>query len=105
MIDCPASHLSEYQTSYIWLVTPRVSSRWKTTSPFEVNGRRPPSFFEWKTTSICFENGRQPNFFLKMEDNLNLLKVEDDLKNIMQPKTITIQTKIKTMVVAPLRVT
>ena len=34
-------------------------------------------------------------------DNLNFIQMEDDLKKIMQSKTI----KIKTMVVAPLRVT
>ena len=31
--------------------------------------------------------------------------MEVDLKKIIQPKTIKIKTKIKTMVVAPLRVT
>ena len=44
-----------------------------------------------------------------MEDNLNLIQMEDDItilangnfKKLVQPKTI----KIKTMVVAPLRVT
>jgi hypothetical protein len=49
-------------------------------------------------------------FFLKMEDNLNFLKrkttssfmkMEDELKTIVQPSTI----KSKTRVVAPLRVT
>jgi hypothetical protein len=49
--------------------------------------------------------------FFQMNDNLNLIQMENDLnilangrqpnKKIMQPKTI----KIKTMVVAPLRVT
>ena len=34
-------------------------------------------------------------------DNLNCIQFEDDLNKIMQPKTI----KIKSMVVAPLRVT
>ena len=28
------------------------------------------------------------NYFLKKEDNLNFLKMDDDLKKIMQPKTI-----------------
>ena len=36
-----------------------------------------------------------------MEDNINFIQIEDDLKQIMQSKTI----EIKTMVVAPLRVT
>ena len=57
-----------------------------------------------------FENGRQPHFF-QMEDNLNLIQIEDDLNNLVngrQPQKIIIQPKtiqIKTMVVAPLRVT
>ena len=28
------------------------------------------------------------NYFLKKEDDLNFLKMDDDLKKIMQPKTI-----------------
>ena len=28
------------------------------------------------------------NYFLKKEDHLNFLKMDDDLKKIMQPKTI-----------------
>jgi hypothetical protein len=47
-----------------------------------------------------FENGRRPHIFLQ-EDNLNFLKMEDNLKRNNATKTI----KSKTMVVAPLRVT
>ena len=36
-----ASHPSEYQISFFWLVWKQVNSNWKTTSPFLVNGRRP----------------------------------------------------------------
>ena len=42
-----------------------------------------------------FENGRRPNFFMSME------RFKKILEKIMQPETL----KIKTMVVAPLRVT
>ena len=67
----------------------------------------------------CFQMQEDLNFFqmkddlifFQIDDNLNLIKIEYDLnilvnerqpkKKIMQPKTI----KIKTMVVAPLRVT
>ena len=53
---------------------------------------------------IFLVNGRRPESF-QMEDNLNILVNGDNLnfiqKQIMQLKTI----KVKTMVVAPLRVT
>ena len=60
------------------------------------------------------ENGRRPNLFLKMEDKLNYFengrrsqffengrRLHKKNKKIMQPQTF----QIKTMVVAPLRVT
>jgi hypothetical protein len=47
-----------------------------------------------------FVNGRQPQLFIKRMATSILLKMEDDLKKTMQPNAI----KIKTMVVAPLRV-
>ena len=34
------------------------------------NGRRPQYFGKWETTSICWQ----------MEDNLNVLEMEDNLK-------------------------
>ena len=57
---------------------------------FFVNGRRPESY-QMKDNHNILVNG----------DNLNFIQMEDDLKKIMQSKTI----KIKTMVVAPLWVT
>ena len=59
----PATHPSEYQKSYIWSVRQQVSSRWKTTSPFEVNGRRPQFFLKMEDDLNFFENGRRPQFF------------------------------------------
>jgi hypothetical protein len=47
------------------------------------------------------ENGRQPQFILNGRHPQFVLKMEDDLKTIMQTETF----QIKTMVVAPLRVT
>jgi hypothetical protein len=41
-----------------------------------------------KRNDNIFENGRQPKLFLNKEDDLNFLKIEDDIKKIMQPKTI-----------------
>ena len=67
-------------------------------------------FEKCKKTLIFFETGRQPQFFFKLEDDLNILlnlttsidsNGRQSRKKIIQPKTI----KIKTMVVAPLRVT
>jgi hypothetical protein len=40
-----------------------------------------------------------------MEDDLNFLKMEDNLTKIIQQKTTKIKAKNKTMVVAPLQVT
>ena len=40
--------------------------------------------------------------FKKKEDDLNFLKMEDDLRKIVKPKK---QLKVRTMIVAPLRVT
>ena len=69
------------------------------------NGRRPNFFGKWKTTSI-FPNGRRPKYSCEWKTTSNsfkwkttsiFLKSEDDLRKIMQPKTI----EIKTMVVAP----
>jgi hypothetical protein len=40
-----------------------------------------------------------------MEDENGLFKMKGNLKKIIKPKTIKIKTKIKTIVVAPLRVT
>ena len=54
-----------------------------------VNGR--PESFQMEDHLNSFVNG----------DNLNFIQKEDDLNKIMQPKTI----KMKTMVVALLRVT
>ena len=51
------------------------------------NGRRPQYSWKWKTISI----------FLKMEDDLNIFL----MKATQNPK----QIRMKTMVVAPLRVT
>ena len=66
--------------------------------------------FKCKMTLIVFQM-KDNLIFFQMDDNLNLIQMEYDLnilangrqpkKKIMQPKTI----KIKTMVVAPLRVT
>ena len=56
---------------------------------FKKNGRQ-LNFFNMEDDLNFFLNGRRPQFFLKMEDN-----------KIMQPKTF----KIKTIVLAPLRVT
>jgi hypothetical protein len=74
-----------------------------------LNGRRPHFFGLMEDDFIIFVTGRRPESF-QMEDNhnilvngdnLNFIQMEADLKQIMQPKTI----KMKTMVVAPLRVT
>ena len=59
------------------------------------NGRRPQLIFLMEDDLNFFENGRRPNFFLSKE------RFKKILEKIMQPETL----KIKTMVVAPLRVT
>jgi hypothetical protein len=39
-----------------------------------------PNFLaKWKTTSIFWQNGRRPQLFSKMEDDLNFRKMEDNL--------------------------
>ena len=71
---------------------------------FFENGRRSQFFSKLKLTSYEI---MQPNktkiktiLFLKMEDNLNIFQMEEDLQKIKQPKTIKNQR-----VVAPFRVT
>ena len=84
---------------------------------FLENGRRPQFFGKWKTTSNKIMQPKTSKsktvIFLKMEDDLNFLengrrpyffgqrKTQQIIKKIRQPETL----KIKTMVVAPLRVT
>jgi hypothetical protein len=52
---------------------------------------------KWKTASIIFTS-----IFRKMEDDLNTLKMKDDLN---EKNNATKTIRIKTMVVAPLNVT
>ena len=75
------------------------------------NGRRPKFFSPMQDDLNLFLQMKDNLIFCQMDDNLNLIQMEYDLnslangrqpkKKIMQPKTIN----IKTMVVAPLRVT
>ena len=62
------------------------------------NGRRPKFFGKLKTTSIFGEMEDDLNFFenLIFWENISFL-MKDNIKKVIQPKTI----KIKTMVVAP----
>ena len=82
-------------------------SKWKTTSDllklgdnlyFFENGRR-PDFFQNGKRPQFFQNGRRPQF-LDMEEDLKFFEIG------RQPnKNNQNQSKVKTMVVAPLRVT
>jgi hypothetical protein len=76
----PASHPSEYQNSYNRLVQQQVSSKWKTTSPFLVNGRRPHFFLKMKKDRKKFANGRLPQKICKWKTTSKNLQMEDDLK-------------------------
>ena len=60
------------------------------------------NFLKMEDDLNFFESGRRPIFFWKWKMPTIFFKKEDDLKQIMQPKTIKIKTKIKTLVVAPL---
>ena len=60
-------------------------------------------FFKMEEDLNIFENGRRPKFFENGRQHyfLNLKDLEKFIEKIMEPETL----KIKTIVVAPLRVT
>ena len=53
---------------------------------FLENGIQPQFFWKMEDNLNFFENETKPQF-LKIEDNINFLKMEDDLKKIIKWKT------------------